>query len=232
MFESINSDIYKTWGKNKKRIDLPAYGPEFYDWKLNTNFEIQKIVLDYLSSRKVELLIDKEKRKKFLEDQVPKEEYETYREYAISKAEEVAVSVSAFIWEKGVKISPNMLAVGLDGSSLYNPRLDCDTDIWIMFREINGLTDKILGEYFEYNNSQWKAKNLDVRLVTLKQSKEDIIRGSIHCLAFPHRVIKKFNLKMDDYQKAIEESKCAVMKNKKYIYQRCKYFYSMCFNSY
>lgn len=227
MFESINDDIYKTWGKNKKRIDLPAFGPEFYDWKLNTSLEIQKIVLDYLSSRKVEILIDIKKKKKFLEDQIPKEEYDVYREDAISKAEEVAVTVYDFLNEKGVEIVSNMLAVGLDGSSLYKPRIDCDTDVWIMFREINELTNKILSEYFEFYNSQWKTKNIEVRLVTLKQSNEDLMRGSIHCLAFPHRIIKGFNLKMEEYQIAIEESKCAVIRNKKYIYQRCKYFYRM-----
>jgi hypothetical protein len=219
---TTNEHIYSSWENNKFRVDLPFFGPEYRSWVENTPLDVQKIVQDYYIARKIH------KNKRGEDSNAGKlsaEAYPEHRARAIREAEIVADTVFAFFKEKHPDLFPELLAVGLDGSSLYQPRVGGDIDVWIMCREVTPQIHEALMEYYEQVQAPQAEKELvEVRPASLYQSPAGKEIGSIPTLAVPHKIVRFINLTEEEYLQAVQVAIDDTRESKAALYKRARFF--------
>ncbi len=196
-----DSDIYKTWGKSKYRVDIPAIGREYHDWKDNTPLDVQKIILDYMTARNMEFFFGYFKKSKDeIDDRYyPTEEADRQRKAAIEQAQTSAHDLFDFFRENHPELLTDLVAIGMDGSSLYRPRKGGDIDIWLMVKENSEQLDDAFTEFIVANKEKDRETNISPRIVLKNPDIKYLEQGQVPVLSLPHKMLLEINISEKEY---------------------------------
>lgn len=227
----LDTDIYRTWGRNKTRIDFPAYGPEYAEWKRTIPLDVQKTLLDLATARRINSEnIGLHTREEFLSSQLPPERYEEVRTRNLAIALETADSFRSFLEEKYSGLLSRLYAVGMDGSGLYRPREKGDVDVFVLFDTVDVEVRKAIRDFKDMRRASDNGKE-DIRTdIALYPFKND--EGIVHAgkewwfpwAALPHKIVRNYNLSDGAYEQAREEAIIIVRKNKKKYYDKSRWY--------
>lgn len=214
-----DSDIYTTWGENPNRMDVPAIGEEYKQWKDSTPPEVQKIVLDYMTARNMQyfrgyMKIEADAREN---RHYKGEDAEEFRLSAIEKAEVTANEIEAFFSKNYPEQIPNIVMIGMDGSSLYRPRKGGDVDIWVMVKDRTREFDDALYEFKLVKYESQKDREIQIRAVIEHPTADDLQQGHVPVLSLPHKVLVNLTGE-EDYIRLKQETDRFVLDNKRLVY--------------
>lgn len=230
--KSTDADIYQNWGKPKLRIDTPAYGHEYADWKKSTPLDLQKIILDYMIARRIHTSnIHGISPANIAADQIKPEQYEESREKSVLTATQNIDNLHTFLKENNPSLLDNFKAAGLDGSSLYRPHLGGDIDIFLVVDSITPEMKTALKTYQKQNQQELntdyprlsRAGRVDFRLVQLKEVSQNLEAVRMPWIVLPHLILKNYDLPQEVYEEAKTQAFDEVRKNKSKYYDKARW---------
>ncbi len=223
-----DDDIYGNWGKSELRLDVPAYGPEYVKWKQETPPDVQKIILDVLTARRIfTQRLNAQVPRDITNEQIIDSEYSALRDQYIDISMDTIAKFKKFLEENYPNQIPNLLGAGFDGSSLYRPRKNGDIDVFFVFESLPLEARRSVKSFNEElrptQPSGTKAGRIDVRYVKL-DPEIDPEKANLPWIALPHLILVNYGLEDDAYKLAHDRALQLIRENKEGLYDTARWY--------